>query len=161
MLLVAAIVSVGLMGGLFYGWTVSVIPGLKGVTDRNYIATMQSINVKIINPAFVLVFMGTPLILGASAVAEFRGGNERRAFVLAAAAATYIVGVLGVTVGGNIPLNDALDTFDLGAATDAAARERRQSYEGRWNRWHNLRTGANVMAFAIAASATIVTADAE
>lgn len=161
MLLVAAIISVGLMAGLFYGWMVSVIPGLKGVGDRNYIETMQSINMKIVNPAFVVVFMGTPLVLAASAIAEWRAGNERRATVLAAATIAYVVGVLGVTAGGNIPLNNALDAFDIDAATDAAARDRRTSYEGPWNRWHNVRTAVNVVAFAIAASAALVTSDAE
>jgi uncharacterized membrane protein len=44
LLLVASVLSSGLMAGLFFGWAVSVIPGTKLVDDRSYLATMQNIN---------------------------------------------------------------------------------------------------------------------
>ena len=158
-LLGSAIVSCGLMAGLFFGWVVSVIPGLAGLSDRHYVATMQSINRAIVNPLFVVFFIGTVIALAAAAVVHFRHGQTRRGWWLASAAVTYAVGVLGVTVARNIPLNDALDTFDLGAADDAAVAVRRQTYERSWNRWHNLRTAANVVAFSLAAIAALDTAD--
>ncbi len=79
------------------------------MSDTEYVSTMQSINRAIINPAFVIPFIATPAILGGAALLEFRAGNSRRAWCLIAAAATYTVGVIGVTAGGNIPLNNALD----------------------------------------------------
>lgn len=160
-LLGTGIVSVGLMAGLFYGWTVSVIPGLRRVSDHSYITTMQDINRAIINPAFVLVFMGIPVVLGAAAVAQFRAGDGRRAWLLTAAAGTYIVGVLGVTMGGNVPLNNALDGFELSSATADTAAERRHSYETPWVRWHNVRTAANVVSFGLAAAAAVVSEQAD
>ena len=155
-LLATAIVIAGLIAGLFFGWLVSVIPGLAKAADRTYIETMQSINVAIVNPLFVIPFMITPIILAASAIVEYRAGNQRRSWLLAVATVTYALGVLGVTVGGNIPLNDALDAFDLDSADDAAAAVRRTSYEDPWNRWHLGRTIASVVAFAIATSAALV-----
>lgn len=158
-LLVIAIVSSGLMAGLFYGWVVSVIPGLRKVDNTTYVSTMQSINREIVNPWFVIPFMTVPLLLGATAIVEFRAGNNRRAWYLASAAVTYVVGVLGVTVGGNIPLNDTLDAVDLGSLAGDALDRTRHDYETPWNRWHNLRTAASVLAFAIATVAATIGED--
>ena len=158
-LLAGGIVTTGLMSGLLYGWSVSVIPGTRRVAATNYVDTMQHINRAIINPAFVIPFMGIPLVLGGAAIMQFRAGDHRRGWLLASATATYAVGVLGVTIGRNVPLNDALDAFDLGNSTDDAIDRRRNSYETPWNRWHYLRTLASVGSFALAAGAALVTAD--
>ena len=121
-LLGGGIVTTGLMSGLLYGWSVSVIPGTRRVAATNYVDTMQHINRAIINPAFIIPFMGIPLVLGAAAVMQFRAGDHRRGWLLAGATATYLVGVLGVTVGRNVPLNDALDAFDLRGSTATRSR---------------------------------------
>jgi uncharacterized membrane protein len=158
-LLGGGIVTTGLMSGLLYGWSVSVIPGTKRVPASNYVDTMQHINRAIINPAFVVPFMGIPLVLGGAAVMQFRTGDHRRGWLLAGATATYVVGVLGVTISRNVPLNDALDAFDLRGSTSDAVERRRTTYERPWNRWHYLRTIASVGSFALAATAALVTAD--
>jgi len=157
-LLGSSVVATGLMSGLWYGWAVSVIPGTRRIPDTAYVATMQNINKAIINPAFVIPFLGIPAILAGAAVVQFRTGDNRRGVLLTGAAATYIVGVLGVTVGGNVPLNDALDSFDLADSNEQSLANRRQSYETPWNRWHYLRTAANIGAFALASAAAIVAA---
>ena len=60
----AATIGVGIVGltmitGLFWGWTFSVMPGLRSVDDRTYVTTMQSVNRAILNPMFLVVFTGT------------------------------------------------------------------------------------------------------
>lgn len=158
-LLAGGIVTTGLMSGLLYGWSVSVIPGTKRVPASNYVDTMQHINRAIINPAFIVPFMGIPLVLGGAAVMQFRAGDHRRGWLLTGATATYLVGVLGVTIGRNVPLNDALEAFDLRGSTSDAVEHRRTTYERPWNRWHHLRTIASVGSFALAATAALVAAD--
>ena len=155
-LLGGGIVTTGLMSGLLYGWSVSVSPGTRRVSAGNYVDTMQHINRAIINPAFVVPFMGIPLVLGGAAVLQFRAGEHRRGWLLAGATATYVVGVLGVTIGGNVPLNNALDGFDLRGSASEAIERRRTTYEQPWNRWHYLRTVASVASFALAAAAALV-----
>lgn len=160
-LLTAGVISSGLMSGLLYGWSVSVIPGTRRIPDGAYVSTMQDINRAIINPLFVIPFLGIPAVLGVASYLQFRTGDTRRGWLLAGAAATYAIGVLGVTMGRNVPLNDALDDFDPRAATEAALSDRRSSYESPWNRWHYVRTVASVAAFGFAAAAAIVSSDAD
>ncbi|WP_414647244.1 anthrone oxygenase family protein [Chitinophaga sp.] len=56
----------------------------------------------------------------------------------------YFVGVFGVTIGGNVPLNNALDKADLTAAGEAELAGYRAAFEQRWNRLNTLRTVAAV-----------------
>jgi uncharacterized membrane protein len=161
LLIGGGIVSTGLVSGLLYGWTVSVIPGLRRTTDLSYVTTMQQINQAIINPAFVIPFMGIPLVLGAAAFVQFRAGDTRRGWLLASATLTYVVAVLGVTVGRNVPLNDALDAFVIERSDTESLATRRHTYEQPWNRWHNLRTLGSIASFALTAAAALVAADSD
>lgn len=154
--LIAALLASGLMAGLWFAWVVAAIPGLRLVADRTYVSTMQSINREILNPAFLGTFMGTALVLILAAIVAFRSGRTARGWWLAGAAALYVVGVLGVTVRGNVALNDRLEAFSLDEATDDAVAEQRHTYETAWNRWHNVRTVASTVSFAMAAMATLV-----
>lgn len=156
LLLIASVVSSGLMAGLFFGWAVSVIPGTKVIDDQAYVTTMQNINREILNPLFIGAFLATPVLLAAAAIAHYRSGSTRVATMLIASAATYTVGVLAVTAGGNVPLNNALDSFDMATATAQDLRSRRVSYETPWNRWHNLRTLASIVSLALAAYASVL-----
>ena len=161
LLLGGGIVSTGLISGMLYGWSVSVIPGLRRTTDLAYVGTMQQINQAIINPAFVIPFMGIPLVLAAAAFTQFRAGDTRRGWLLAGATATYVVGVLGVTIGKNIPLNDALDAFRIDESDAEALSTRRRTYEQPWNRWHHVRTVASIVSFTVAAATALVASNSD
>lgn len=160
-LLLLSLLSTGLVGGLMYGWTVSVLPGLRKISDTNYVSTMQSINREIINPGFTVPFIVTPLILAVAAVVHIRAGQSRRGWILASAAVTYALGLLGVTFGGNIPLNNTLEAFDLAAGAPNAIAAMRADYEGPWNTWHYVRTAASVIAFGLAAATALVADEAD
>lgn len=158
-LLGGGLIASGLTSGLLYGWSVSVIPGLRRTTDLAYVGTMQQINRAIINPAFVIPYMGVPLLLAAAAFTQFRAGDNRRGWYLAGATMSYLVAVLGVTIGRNVPLNDALDAFRLDQNDDGAIHTRRNSYEQPWNRWHYVRTLGSIGSFVLASAAALVAAD--
>lgn len=157
LLLVSSVIATGLMAGLFYGWSVSVIPGTRRLASTDYVALMQHVNREILTPRFLVPFVGIPLLLAAAAFAQFRAGDQRRGVLLGASAVTYAIGVFGVTAARNVPLNDALDAFDLRAVTVEQIEQRRHSYERPWNRWNTVRTAANIAAFALATSAAVLT----
>ena len=155
-LLASGVVATGLMAGLFYGWSVSVIPGTRRIASTEYVGLMQHVNREILTPRFLVPFVGIPVLLGAAAFTQFRAGDQRRGAVLTASAVTYLIGVFGVTAARNVPLNEALESFDLGAMTADQIERRRDSYEGSWNRWNTVRAIANVAAFALATTAAVL-----
>lgn len=139
---IAALVSallLGLSAGLFFAFTIAVMPGLRSVDDGAFVATMNSINRAIVNPVFLLVFVGSFVVSAITAVLALIAGDGTLGWLSAAAAVVYLVGVLGLTGRVNIPLNDAL-----------ARDQNRAAFEARWVRWNAVRTLANVVAFALA-----------
>src|SRR4051794_32329354 len=56
--LIAATLTTGLVAGLFFAYSCSVMPALRGVDDRTFVDTMQRINVAIVNGWFLLAFLG-------------------------------------------------------------------------------------------------------
>ena len=153
--LFTAIVLTGLSAGLFYAWMVSVIPGTRKVVDMTYLETMQMINRAILNPAFYLIFMGSPLALGLSTIQQYNSGTNF--WYLLAASLTYTLGTFGVTVFGNVPLNDALDVLNLTDLSEAEVISFRKSYEEKWNRLHLIRTVFAVLSFVLALLASFRT----
>ncbi len=147
LVLFAAILLTGLSAGLFYAWMVSVIPGTRKVVDTTYLETMQSINRAILNPAFYLIFFGSVLLLAIATIQQFNFGITF--WLLLGATLTYLLGTFGVTVFGNVPLNDALDVLQLEELSKHKITEFRQSYERDWNRLHLIRTVFSVISFAL------------
>lgn len=154
-LILVAVVSTGLSTGLLFGWAVSVMPGTARVADTEYIAVMQSINRAIINPFFLVPFLLSPVLLVIASVGQFGVQEDENGWLLGTAAVVYAVGVLAVTIAGNIPLNDRLEAFDLDAADTDAASVERTTYERGWNRWHYVRTLASLSAFVLAVASAL------
>ncbi|MEZ4939937.1 MAG: DUF1772 domain-containing protein [Saprospiraceae bacterium] len=140
-----AILLTGLSAGLFYAWMVSVIPGTQKVAHSTYLESMQSINRAILNPAFFLIFAGSPLALALSTLLLRNAGPPFR--MVLAASIFYLLGTFCVTIWGNVPLNDALDVLNLAELSDVEKAEFRKFYEKKWNRLHAVRTVFAVLAF--------------
>lgn len=135
-----------LISGFFYAYSCSVNPGLARLTDTEYIRAMQSINRAVLNPVFFASFFGTLLLLPVSCWMWFMTEGLSTGFYLLLAASTfYIVGVLGVTGLGNVPLNESLDKFNINVATPQEISAQRTMFEAPWNRYHNVRTWSNII----------------
>src|SRR5256885_13559728 len=66
--LTLAVITTGLIAGLFFGYQVSVIPAFKTLSEANYIAAMQAINVAIPqDPFFEFNFLGAAIFLPVAA----------------------------------------------------------------------------------------------
>ena len=135
--LVAALL-LGLSAGLFFAFSVAVMPGLKRTDDGTFVATMTAINRAILNFPFGLVFVGALLSPVLAAVLAFITGAASP-WLLIAAAVVYLLGVIVVTGGVNVPLNETLDRDG-----DRAA------FEKRWVRFTLIRTLSAIVAFALA-----------
>lgn len=119
--LYAALVTIGLMAGMYWDWDVSVMPGLARLDDRTFVAAMQSLIVAIENPAFFLVSFGAFGFTAVAALLQRRRGHRPAARWIAAALALYVVGLL-VTMVVHMPINYALvDAGDPSRITDLSA----------------------------------------
>ena len=130
--LLAATVATGLQAGTYYTWASGVMPGLARVDDPTFTSSMNHVNVAIVNPVFMLSFLGAPL-LAAAAVATTT--SDARGW--AVAGLVLALGTVAVTALGNVPLNDAL-----------AAGGSRADFETAWVRWNAVRTVTSTAALA-------------
>ena len=144
--LIGSIVLTGLSAGLFYAWSVSVIPGTQKITDATYLETMQSINRAILNAPFFLIFFGSIVFLSVASIYQFHN-KDLTFWLLLAASIIYLIGTVGVTGLGNVPLNDQLDVLKLSELNSGKMAEFRKFYEANWNRLHLVRTVFAVSSF--------------
>ena len=144
---VAAVAVIGLVAGLFYSYDCSVIGGLGNLTDREYLSAFQSINRAILNPYFFISFMGSLVMLPVAAWMSYKDGQAASFYYLLSAAILYAVGVFGITMAGNVPLNNMLDKFDITHASAEAIKGMRQRFEVKWNLLQHARTYAAILAF--------------
>lgn len=145
LILVLTTVGAAIMAGLLFAFSNVVMKALAQLSAAAGMDAMQRINVLIINPLFLLVFLGTALgaialLLGA---APFRGTARR---LVLCGSLCYLVGVIGVTAAFNVPLNNVLAATPAATAPDAWPR-----YVSAWRFWNHMRTG-----FAVAAVAFFV-----
>lgn len=134
----AAVIGSGLMAGLFFVFSVCVMQALSRLPPEQGIAAMNSINVVIQNPLFLIAFMGTALLGLALIAAAFIWGGQG-SYLPAAGGFVYIVGTLMVTMVFNVPLNNALAAASGQAAVDLW----QQRYLTDWVRWNHVRTLAS------------------
>ena len=114
------------------------------------VAAMQRINVVVINPLFLSVFMGTAALSAACiGLALLRWHDSGAAWRLAAGL-LYLAGCFGVTMAFNVPRNDALAALRREGAEAAAYWPR---YVAEWTRWNHVRTAAALAGAACAAVA--------
>ncbi|TCM45884.1 DUF1772 domain-containing protein [Kribbella sp. VKM Ac-2568] len=153
-LTLAALGGVGLMGGLFFAFGTTVMSSLERMPPGQGATAMNLINVRIQNPLFLLIFLGTALICLALAVLAFVRDSPGRWWLLAGAA-LYLVGVMVLSIAVNIPLNDKLAALDPNSAAGAAEW---LNYLAKWNPANNVRAVAcllGVIAFGLALNAGV------
>lgn len=146
----AAAVTTGLLAGLFYAYCYSVMRALAGTDDRTFVDVMQRINVAIVNPWFLVCFLGSVGFSAAAVVAHLKG--DRALLVWLVAALVLNLAGFAVTVAGNVPLNDRLATVDLGSDLAAA----RAQFETAWVRWNVVRTVLHTAGFVVLAWALVL-----
>ena len=144
---ITAILLTGLLAGLFYGYDCSVIKGLGHLENSAYLQAFQSINKAIQNPYFFLSFMGSLLILPVASWLSYKQGAPF--YLLLSASILYFIGVFGVTIGCNIPLNEQLATFQISSATESEISVMRKTFEHSWNTYHKIRTAAAIAVFGL------------
>jgi uncharacterized membrane protein len=142
-LVVAAAVGAGVVGGLLFAFSISVMPALGRQPDAAGMRVMQDVNVVILNPLFLALFMGTAVVALALIGSPLAGASSEGLTLRLAGALLYLVGVLGITMAVNVPLNNRLAALD---ATGGDSWPQWRHYLERWTWWNHVRALAGVLA---------------
>lgn len=144
-LVFAAMLGSGIAAGLFFIFSNTIMASFARLPVPQGIAAMQQINVTIINPLFMLVFMGMVAVSLALAARAIVGWSEAGSAWLLAGSVAYLLGCFLVTMVFNVPLNDALAAADPASAEGAAMWAR---YLQEWLPWNHVRTVACLVSLA-------------
>lgn len=138
-----AATGAGLVAGVFFAFSVFVMRALARLPAAQGIAAMQSINVTVITPPFLLALFGTAVLGLALAVVGAMSWDGPSAPWRVAGGLAYAVGTVGTTMAANVPMNEKLARLEP-AAGDAAGYW--SHYVARWTAWNHVRTAAALVA---------------
>jgi uncharacterized membrane protein len=127
-----AAIGSGLIAGVFFAFSTSIMGSLGRLDHSSGIAAMRAINMDILGSIFMPMFVGTTAASAALAVLA----------VLLAGGAPYVVGVFVLTVAFNVPLNDALATVNLTGPDSVSLWA---TYLKSWTFWNHVRLLASVL----------------
>ena len=148
-LVLLSLLGSGLMAGLFFAFSVAIMPALGTEPGPAAMAAMQRINVVIVRPLFLAVFVGTALVSLAASLVSLLDAGAATTWTLIGTA-SYLVTSIGLTAGYHVPRNNRLVAGDPTTSEGLALWE---TYLREWTRWNHLRAAGCLLAtasFAIA-----------
>ncbi|MDG1434817.1 MAG: DUF1772 domain-containing protein [Saprospiraceae bacterium] len=148
-ILATAILLTGLMAGIFFTWSNAVKPGIGKLSDLEYLRALQSMNRVILNKAFIGIFLGAVIAVALVPIFHFKLSPDNIFWILILALVTYWIGVFGITVFGNIPLNEILDKINLESIALEEIKALRTSTEVKWNNLNLIRSISSGITFAL------------
>jgi uncharacterized membrane protein len=146
-ILIITTVFSGLVAGLFYAWSISVTPGLAKIDNVSFLQAFQSMNRAIINPLFFVAFFGLVILLPVLSYLSSQTSISNQFWYVILATLLYYVGIMGVTIGGNVPLNNALEALHIESMTPEQMDEFRKGFESKWNRLNLIRSISSFLTF--------------
>ena len=126
----------GLMAGVFFAFSTFVMSALARLPSAQGIAAMQSINITVINPWFMGVFLGTAVACILLAISSLLKWHQPGAVYLLVGSLLYLIGTVLVTIAFNVPLNDALATVNPDGIEGANLWTK---YLSNWTFWNHVR----------------------
>ena len=146
MLKLVAALGCGLIAGVFFAFSTFVMNALAQQPPAQGIATMQSINITVINPWFMTVFLGTGITCALLAISSVLKWHQPGSRYWLLGSLLYLIGTFLVTIAFNVPLNDALAIVKPDSAEGATLWTQ---YLTRWTMWNHVRTAAALAAAAL------------
>ena len=139
-IIVASILGSGLITGLLFAFSNFVMRALADLPSDKGMFAMQRINETIINPIFMMFFLGTPILCSVIVFTSGQNINEPGSLYLLIGALAYLIGPFGITMLFNVPLNNLLARTDM-----SEANEIWPMYQEKWQRWNHIRTYIGVI----------------
>lgn len=150
LLTLSAALGCGLTAGVFFAFSTFVMKALARLTPPAGIAAMQSINVAVLNPWFLGMFLGTAAACALVMIAAVLRWRAPGAVYALGGGALYLIGTLLVTMVCNVPRNNKLARI---TPTDPDSVRLWADYVADWTAWNHVRAAA-----ALAAAAALIIA---
>ncbi|WP_231495523.1 DUF1772 domain-containing protein [Hylemonella gracilis] len=142
---VAGALASALTAGVFFAFSVFVMRALASMPPAQGILAMQRINITVIHPLFLGVFLGAAPLL---TVAAYRAWNSPLSYAwLLSAFLVYLLGSVFVTLAFNVPRNNRLAKLE---ADSPQAAEYWLVYLREWLLWNHVRCVASAVAAVLA-----------
>jgi uncharacterized membrane protein len=151
--LLAAVVTTGLMAGVYGIYSNAFMPGLAKADDKTFVAAFQAVDRAILNPVFLLLgFLGAGVF---ALLAGLLSLKEKALPWIAVAFVLYLITMI-VTMAVNVPMNDALKAAGDPNSIDVAAA-RAAFDESKWRAFNLVRVVLSTLAFGLLAWALYLT----
>ncbi len=137
---IASVTGGGVVSGLLFAFSNFVMRALAQMPPEQGMSAMQKINVTIINPLFLTLFLGTPLLCAILVVASILEPSSPGSMWRLGGAVAYLAGPFLITMIFNVPLNNRLAEAEASDAEDTWA-----NYQLTWQRWNHLRTYLGIL----------------
>ena len=153
LLALSSSIGAATVGGVFFAFSAFVMKALSQLPARQGVAAMQRINVVVLSPLFLGIFLGTALLAVACVLASFLPWNAPRSPLLLAAGLLYLGGSFLVTAAFNVPRNERLARLN---PESPEATTHWVAYVREWTNWNHVRTAASV-ASAVCSAVSLAT----
>ncbi len=131
-----------LVAGFVFAFAVVVMPGIRTLSDGEFLRAFQVMDRVIQNnqPVFMLVWIGSVIALLASAALGFGQLDGTGRVLVIAAVLVYLIGVQLPTATINIPLNNVVQALAIADMDETEQDAARRKFESRWNHSNSTRT---------------------
>ncbi|MEU2114868.1 anthrone oxygenase family protein [Streptomyces sp. NPDC016459] len=152
LLLALAVGCTGLYAGFMLIFQTGIMPALARLTDAEFVTAMRRINESVPRAVFMTVFLGVLVFPAAAYFVPGDGRTDTQQWLVLAGSVGAVLNH-AVTVGGNVPLNNALAASEAPGDGPAAVRA---AFEKRWNGLHRVRTALITLAFGLLTAAAVL-----
>jgi len=139
-LIQVAALAYALVGGVFLAFSDFIMRALARTEGSGGIQAMQAINREVFRWVFMTLFIGLAAVSATLVATGWLRVAGTPGSLMVAAGLLYLVACFGVTIGINVPMNDAL------AAMPARCAKTRDywmaTYVPRWTAWNTVRAAA-------------------
>mgnify|MGYP000468491246 FL=1 len=132
-----------LVAGFLFAFAIVVMPGIKNLSDGEFIRAFQEMDGIIQNnqPLFMVMWGGSILAIIISAIMGFWQLDSIGRVIMIIATLLYIFGVQFPTITINVPLNNQLQKLTTHSMSADELQIARSKFEPRWNQANIIRTG--------------------
>ena len=141
--LIFSILFCSLVGGFIFTYAIVVMPGLSNLNDKDFLRAFQVTDAIIQNkqPLFLFIWIGSIVAILTTVLVSLLIVGLKETWLIVLIGVAYLLGVQGITIAINIPLNNRIQKLKIQEQNDKTLADERLKFETKWNFFNTIRTG--------------------